>query len=289
MSKIIDFKCTYDNLIGLTDVITQNSNLKFPDAHKHWDSMAELALALKEHNQATYCELPFCHTLEGEALGGIINYGNEQIGPRGSEYICTTADELLRLPEIDFSKGRISEVLKACQYLRGKGENVVLYISGPITILNMVMDPRHVFKIFKKQPEMMQEIFTKLQQETVRFFEEAQKVGVNMISYGDSTGGVNILGPKLAEQVVEMFTYPLFKRIEEILSSETVVILCPKTTFALLGTNRAEWQEIDLGVPMKYSEAVEKVIGKAKFVGQMCIKNNEFILKNGKVRAVSLF
>ncbi len=288
MNKIIDFKCTYDNLIGMNKVITQNSNLKFPEAYKNWGSMAQLAIALKKHNNATYCEIPFCHTLEGEALGGIINYGDENIGPRAKDYLCTTAEEILSLPEIDYETGRIAEVLKACKYLREQGENVVLYISGPFTILDILIDPRHLFKIFRKRPEVMKEIFTKLQNEIVRFVQEAQKVGVNLISYGDSTGSLNILGPKLSEQVVEMFTYPLFKQIEAILSHEAIVLLCPKTAFALLGTNKAIWKDIDLGAPTKYSEACVKVIGQAKFVGQMCFKNNHFELKNGKIKTVSL-
>jgi uroporphyrinogen-III decarboxylase len=288
MNKIVDFKCTYDNLIGIRKLVTESTSLSFPEAYKNWDSMAELALAIKEHNHANYCELPFCHTLEGEALGGIIHYGDENVGPRGKEYICSTVEELLSLPAIDYSKGRIAEVLKACSFLRNKGENVILYISGPFTILNILMDPRYIFKIFKKNPEGMQEVFDKLASETIRFVEEAQKADVNMISYGDSMGGVNILGPKFAQQVVEMFTYPLFKRIEEILRRETIILLCPKTTFALLGTGRGQWLDIDLGAPTTYSEGCIKVIGQAKFVGQMCFKNSLFELKNGKIKAVDL-
>ncbi len=288
MNKIVDFKCNYDNLIGISKIVTESTSLKFPDAYKNWESMAQLSVALKEHNNAIYCELPFCHTLEGEALGGNINYGDENTGPRGKDYICTTAEEILSLPEIDYTSGRIAENLKACKYLREKGENVVLYISGPFTILNILIDPRHFFKILRKKPEVMQEIFNKLQNEIVRFVREAEKVGVNMISYGDSVGGLNILGPKLSEQVVEMFTYPLFKRIEETLSNEAIILLCPKTTFALLGTNKAIWKEIDLGAPIKYPEACVEVIGQAKFVGQMCFKNNQFELKNGKIKTVSL-
>ena len=288
MSKIVDFQCTYDNSVGISKEITQKTSLKFPEAYKHWDSMAELSLELKEHDKATFCELPFCHTVEGEALGGNINYGDENIGPRAKDYMAATPEELLRLPEIDYSKGRISEVLKACKYLREKGENVVLYVSGPFTIMNVLIDPRYVFRIFRKKPEVMEEIFEKLQKELLHFIEEAQKVGVNMISYGDSTGGLNILGPKLSEQVVDMFTYPLLKKVEEILNDETIVLLCPKTTFMLLGTDKARWEDIDLESPMKYSEGCERVIGKAKFVGQMCIKNREFELKNGIIKTIKL-
>jgi uroporphyrinogen-III decarboxylase len=288
MNKIIDFNCTYDNSAGINKEITQKMNLKFPEAYKHWDSMALLSKELKKYDSATFCELPFCHTLEGEAMGGIINYGDENIGPRAKDYICTTAKEILDLPQIDYSKGRIYEVLKACKHLRENGEDVVLYISGPFTIMNVLIEPRHIFKIFRKNPEVMKDIFDKFQNEILRFIEEAQKAGVNMISFGDSSGGLNILGPKLCEQVVEMFTYPLLKRVEETLNDETILLLCPKTTFALLGTDKAVWKDIDLGEPMKYSKGCTKVIGEAKFVGQMCVKNKDFELKDGIIKTINL-
>ncbi|MBU5675285.1 methylcobamide--CoM methyltransferase [Alkaliphilus sp. MSJ-5] len=288
MSKIIDFQCTYNYFEGVDTIVTENINIKFPEAYKEWEAMAKLAIAIKKRDNAKFCELPFCHTLEAEALGGIINYGDENIGPRAKEYICTTAEELLRLPEIDFSKGRIAEVLKACRYLREKGEDVILYVSGPFTILNTLMDARHLFKILKKQPEVMQKIFEKLQKEILGFIEEALKSGVDMVSYGDSTGGLNILGPKLSEAVVECFTYPLFKRIEAVLGDNAIVLLCPKTAFALLGTGKAVWRDIDLGEAVMYLEGCKIIMGRAKFTGQMCIKNKGLELKSGVIKAIDL-
>lgn len=288
MNKIIDFKCTYDNSIGISSEVTQELDLQFPEAYKNWSSMALISEKLKEHDGSTFCELPFCHTVEAEAMGGHINFGDEKIGPRAKDYICTSVEEILGLPEIDYSKGRISEVLKACKYLRDKGENVVLYISGPFTIMNVLIDPRYIFKAFRKNPETIKAIFDKFQKEILRFVEEAQKSGVNMISYADSSGGLNILGPKISEQVVEMFTYPLLKRIEKIINDETIVLLCPKTTFALLGTDRAVWKDISVEAPIKYSEACIKVIGQAKFVGQMCVKNKNFQLDSGIIKTITL-
>lgn len=288
MSNIIDFQCTYHNSVGINKDAVKDLELEFPQAYKTWRGMTQLALALKNYDQTEFCELPFCLTVEGEALGGGVNYGDENAGPRGNSYICTTAEELLDLPEIDYSQGRIAEVLKACKYLREKGEHVVLYISGPFTILNILMEPRYIFKIFKKRPEQMKLIFDKLQGEMLRYVAEAQKAGVTMFSYGDSTGGLNILGPEMAEKTVELFTYPFFKKVETTLGNEDLLLLCPKTAFALLGTEKAVWQDIDLGAPVKYFAACQKVVGKTNFVGQMCIKNREFVLKNGIIKTIRL-
>lgn len=74
---IQDFKCTYGNSAGIREAVTNRTNLTFPDAYKHAETMAELAQVLKECDKAPFCELPFCHTVEAEAMGGIINYGNE--------------------------------------------------------------------------------------------------------------------------------------------------------------------------------------------------------------------
>lgn len=288
MSKIIDFQCTYIHSAGINKEAIKGLAIEFPQAYKTWQGMTPLALALKNYGQTDCCELPFCHTVEGEALGGHINYGDENAGPRGKDYICITAEELLDLPEIDYSQGRIAEVLKACKYLRDNGEQVVLCISGPFTILNILMDPRHIFRIFRKAPEQMKLIFDKLQREMLRYVKAAQQAGVTMFSYGDSTGGLNILGPELSVKTVELFTYPFLKRVEAILGNDSLLLLCPKTTFALLGTEKAIWQDIDLGTPLSYIAACQKLVGKTKFVGQMCIKNRDFILQNGIVKTLVL-
>lgn len=288
MAEIKDFNCTYDNSAGINEKVTKDLDLTFPDAYLHADTMAVLAVALKEHDGASFCELPFCHTVEAEAMGGIVNYGNEKSGPRAKEYVCSSAEELLKLPGIDFTKGRIREVLKACKILREQGEHVVLQVSGPFTILNVLIDPKYVFKAMRKKPELMKEVFLKFGNEILRFMEEAKRCGVELISYADSSGGVNILGPRMAQQVVEDFTYSFLKRAEELVDSHTMILLCPKTTFALLGTEKADMVDRELPEPMQYGEACIHMIGKAGFAGQMCIKNVGYRLENRLFKAIVL-
>ncbi len=194
MGEIKDFQCTYDNSAGISGEVTRGLGLTFPDAYLHHETMARLSKALKEHDGAVFCELPFCHTVEAEAMGGIVNYGNERTGPRAGEYICHSVEELLELPSIDFEKGRIHEVLLACRQLREEGEHVVMQVSGPFTILNVLIDAKYVFKGWRKTPDIMEKVFARLGREILRFMEEAKRYGAELLSYADSSGGVNILG-----------------------------------------------------------------------------------------------
>lgn len=288
MVSIKDFHCTYDNSVGINTEVTKELNAAFPDAYMHADTMAMISKALRKHDSAAFCELPFCHTVEGEAMGGRVNYGNDKAGPRAKEYICTAPEEILKLPKIDFSKGRIHEVLLACRRLREEGEQVVLQVSGPFTILNVLIDARYVFKALRKRPELMKEVFWKLGKEILRFIEEAETYGVELISYADSSGGVNIIGPKMTEQIVNNFTYDFLKMAEKFTDKHTMILLCPKTTYALLGTDKAEFKDAKLEETLCYGEACIRMIGKAKFAGQMCIKNINYRLENRIFKEVVL-
>ena len=63
MAKIVDFNCTFQYSVGINENVTKKLNLKFPDAYMKRDTMAEIALAIKEYDGATFCELPFCHSV----------------------------------------------------------------------------------------------------------------------------------------------------------------------------------------------------------------------------------
>lgn len=284
-----DFRCTFDNSIGISPEITNDLRLSFPDAYMHADTMVKIAQAVKQKEGAAFCMLPFCHTVEAEAMGGIVNMGDGNFGPRAKEYCCTSAAELLELPEIDYSKGRIREVLEACHILREQGEHVALMISGPFTIFNVLIDPKYVFKAMRKQPELMRDIFQKIEKELMRFIEAAILYGVDMISYADSSGGVNILGPKMAEQVVIDFTYNFLKKAAELMDGKAMLLLCPKTTLALIGTGKACYVDHELSDEMRYGDACISMIGQVSVAGQMCIKNIDYQLENKMFREIRLY
>ncbi len=274
LKKIPDFPCTYDNSVGIREEVTKELNLVFPQAYKDRETMAAISLALKKHDNTDFCQLPFCHTVEGEALGGCVNYGDGKTGPRAKEPICYTPQDVLDLPEISYHTGRIHEVLKACESLSKQGETVVLEIAGPFTILNVLADAAVTFKWLRKEPEAMKLIFDKLKAELLRYMEQACRAGVKIISYADSTGGVNIIGPVNMEKTVEQFTYPLLKEAHKILPRDMLIHLCPKTSLALISTGKAQWKEQPLSkTGLSYGNGMEEMLGKARFVGEACIKD----------------
>ncbi|MDD4238462.1 MAG: uroporphyrinogen decarboxylase family protein [Desulfotomaculaceae bacterium] len=287
-NKIVDFKCKRADSSGFSDEVISKLNLKFPQSYTDASIMAEISKALKTEEESQACLLPFCHTVEAEAFGGLINLSDGKFGPRTAAYAYQSVEELLSLPDFDFSKGRIGEVLKACQILKAQGEKVVLEVSGLLTILNSLIDTAKIFKAWRKDPLTVEKICQIIAENLKRYFAEAQKTGVNAISYADPAGSVNIVGPKYTEVIAKSFTYPLIKEAAVLAGEDCIIHLCPKTSLILLGLGLAEKNDLQFAKGINYVEACLSAVGQEKIIGQVCIKDSHCILCHGKIRALHL-
>lgn len=286
--KLIDYKCRYLNGSEAESSAMESSGLKFPEAHCNAKDIALLSKSIKSAQNGAFCCVPFCHTVEGEAMGATINLGDAVNGPRAKSYCCDSLEDLLSLPDIDVTTGRISEVIKASAQLKQEGEEVVLYLSGPFTILNVLIDPTRVFKTFRKEPEVMVSVFEKLEIQLLNYVQAMKNVGVTIVSYADSSGGLNILGPKFFEKTMEHFTVKFLKKLSDTLGDEGLIILCPKTTLGLISSGRASWGFVDVSPEITYQQAVIKAKGKVQIVGETCLKNTSYTVRHGKIRSVVL-
>ena len=288
MKKIVDFRCTYENDTGLDKKTAEAAGIRFPEVYQSAVEMAHMAKLARIQNAEAFCELPFCHTLEAEAMGARVILGDGTTAPRAGAYRYQTLEELEEHSVMDLTFTRIQEVLAACRLLAAEGEKVVLDVSGPFTIWNSLIDIRVILKAMRKKPEQMQRMFDKVQEEQLRFLKEACNYGVQAFSYADSAGAVNILGPRMMTQVTECFTVPFLKRAEQAIGKERILLVCPKTTLALLGTEHAVLKDVALPEPMRYAEACMQMVGRAQMLGQMCLKNRNYILQNRIIKEVVL-
>ncbi len=284
--KIVDFKCKKANSSGFSDEIINDLKLEFPKCYQDAEIMAEISRRIEKESGNLLCILPFCHTVEAEAFGASINLSEGIFGPRAATYAYQSVEELLALPNIDFTQGRISAVLKACQILKAQGETVALEVSGFLTILNSLIDVTKIFKAWRKEPETVTNIFHKISANIYRFCEEAKKAGVSIVSYADPAGSVNIVGPKFTEKLAVGYTYPLLKKVSSLSDENFILHLCPKTSLIFFGLELAERKNLLLEEPIAYNEACLKAIGRETVIGQACLKDTQCILCRGKIIAL---
>jgi hypothetical protein len=88
--------------------------------------------------------------------------------------------------------------------------------------------------------------------------------------------------------LAECFLTPFLKKTESLLDEASIMHICPRTSSLLTALGLAEWRSVELGRPMPYDEGCLACRGKAKLLGQSCIKNKTFFLQSGKIQELCL-
>ena len=162
------------------------------------------------------------------------------------------------------------------------GRNILSEVRGPMTILEGCL--KSTFKLWRKNPPLMCRILDSIGGELLLKIEAFKACGVKIISYADPVGSEAILGPKTARMLAEDFLLPFLDGAEKIIDDSFVMHLCPQTAYLLVNLGFAEWRPVKLNCSMSYGEACLASIGRAKFLGQMCLKNKGVILENGEIQ-----
>lgn len=271
----------------LPEEIRKKYGIVLPRDYQEGSGMAKLSAAKKMAQESKFCRLPFDHTVEAEAFGGQIKY-NGKMPPYISAYHCHSLNEILALAEVDFTKGRIKEVLNACRQLKADDFSVLLEVSGPFTILNGLLPTEILLRAIRKEPEQFAQAWGKMTTFLLKYLEEITECQVDVISYADPLIGADILGSKRALDFAETFVYPFLKQAEAQLKKQALILLCPKISFSLIEAGVAIFQERNFEHAISYGDAYLQSIGKIQFAGEICSKKENRLLGNGKMKELKL-
>ncbi|MDD3269543.1 MAG: uroporphyrinogen decarboxylase family protein [Syntrophomonadaceae bacterium] len=283
----INFICAGRDELEIPRKIAEQGGFLFPDLHSNSQEMARLALAIKLNNQNSICTLPFCLTVEAEALGARVNLGNASSGPRISSYSYESIGELKDLKMMDFNSGRIKSVLDAVEMLTRSREFVALNVSGPFTVITSLVDPMVLYKAINKNREAVDDILRIIEENLLRYILEAIKNGANIISYGDAVGTADIVGPKMYKDIAGKASLNLLKRLQT--SDELdgcIVHICGKTSVSLEKHGFARSYPIQVSSNQTYGRAIAELLNKSdgsRFIGHNCMKRTVNKLKDDTV------
>lgn len=290
MENKVEFKCEGENLEQIPEVIVEKTGITFPEAHKDKNQMALLAKEIRAYKNDTMARIPFCVTVEAEALGGDIQLGDAKIGPRVSGYRYENVEEMQQMSEMNLGSGRIKEVLDCIEILNSQGEVVALSVEGPFTIISSLIDPMNFYKGIRKDKDAVTKIIKVVEDSIANYIIEGLKRGAGIISYGDPVGAMDIVGPKMYEEISGRSSYNILKRVEQYLDG-AVIHICGKTSTAFVKLGLAETIPVEFAADMRYGEAINNALKERKdikFIGHRCIKKSPFMLGNKVLWGIKL-
>lgn len=188
--------------VGVTVEAMKQVDASWPESH--WDpkKLARAAASTYELTGVPCCTVPFCLTLEGEALGCPLDKGTGMTQPQIMEHLETGFDEF-EVPENFLERGRIPTVLEAISLLAASQRNVQpvnMKVTGPFTIACAVFGAERVLLATIEEPEAVKRVMEKMALVGIALSHAALKAGVDTITLSDPVASGDLLsGDQYAE------------------------------------------------------------------------------------------
>ena len=180
----------------------------FPAAHSDGAQMAALARALGDGGFENY-GVPFCMTVEAEAMGATVNMGSAGVEPHVVDSPLSSALELDKLHPMDLTAGRAAVVLQAVGLLRGGDLPVVGNITGPMSVAGTLVDMSTLLKELRKQPEACHRLLDFVTDQLSAYARALRGAGADVLCISEPSGTGEILGARH----FEAYSLPCLNRV----------------------------------------------------------------------------
>jgi [methyl-Co(III) methanol-specific corrinoid protein]:coenzyme M methyltransferase len=187
-----------------------------PEAHHQGNLMEDLAYDVHELTGFENFGVPFCMTIEPEALGSSIDYGSLQCEPKiKQEKFPHVKDVVFEAKDAIGKNKRAGAVLGAIQELSKKHPDVPVIgsLSGPLSTAASLVDPMIFFKELIREKKDAHRVINYVTEQLIDWAILMADNGATVISIADPTATGEILGPRLFEE----YALPALNRIVEVL------------------------------------------------------------------------
>lgn len=216
---------------GMMNMIIEDlmdiSGYKWPEAHINPEIMANLAVAVYEQGGFENFGVPFCMTIEAEAMGATVDLGNKITEPRVTKYPIESVEQWRQLKRINLNEGREKVVLDAIKIIKEKNLPVPIManLTGPVSVASSLMEPVYFYKELVRKKEEAHNFMNFVTENLIEFGKAQLLAGANVITISDPSGTGEILGPRLFRE----FVIPYLNRIVDELkdyTDGTIIHIC---------------------------------------------------------------
>ena len=255
----------------------------WPGVHRDAKKMAELSIAMYRETGLENLGIPFCMTVEAEALGGEVEDGDETTSPSMVKYPLKSVRQWTTLKKLDPHKdGRLPAILECTSILsqRCPDTPVIGNLVGPLSLATSLIDATALYKALRQEPGEVHGLLAFLTENCSRYGDALIEHGADIIVISDPSATGEILGPKLFREFVLPYLNNMIDRIHT-LGKPVIVHICGNvgSTYEPLTKLTSECISVDALVNIKEARSV--IPGK-KLMGNV----STLLLQNGPVSRI---
>lgn len=219
--------CPGGMMNGVVEDVMLKTGIYWPKAHCDAQMMADLARALCEIGGFENYGVPFCMTVEAEALGAEVDMGDSEVEPHVVRPALASCAEADGLKPFDVTKGRAAAVIEAIRILklRSAGVPVAGSITGPVSVAGTLVDMSVFLNEMRRRPAQCAHLLDVITDALITYGRAMAAAGADVICVAEPSGTGEILGAARFRE----FTVPYINRLLDAIDAPTKIVhICGK-------------------------------------------------------------
>lgn len=199
----------------------------WPEANYYAKEMATLASGAYTLLGFDAVRVPFCQTIEAEALGCTIKDGGRENLPSPLTHPYKIGEPPV-FPEDFLERGRIPQVIEAIKILKSTvGDKVAVIggIIGPFSIAGSLVGVTELLVTSFKNPEAVQPYLEVGERAGTMLAKALIEAGADVICIEDMMASLDMISPKIYREVVAPWEK---KQIQQLQGVPTIIHICGK-------------------------------------------------------------
>ena len=186
--------------------IMEKTGCLWPEAHSDPEKMAGLAAGLYDAGGFENYGVPFCMTVEAEAMGARVEMGDLLCEPHVVDSPLENIKDWRTLTPLTADAGRVPVVLQAIRLLKARDDGVPVIgnINGPTSVSGELIAMEKLLPAMLKDPESVHGLMGFVADQLIAYGRLMLEAGADFICLSEPSGTGEVVGPKYFRE----FTVP---------------------------------------------------------------------------------
>jgi [methyl-Co(III) methanol-specific corrinoid protein]:coenzyme M methyltransferase len=202
-------------------------NAFWPEAHSDAEKMAKLGSSLYELAGLECARIPFCLTVEAEAMGCKVDLGNKDKTPQISETPFKSGNDI-DVPDDFLSNGRVPIVLEAVEKLKeqyGDILPIIVGVTGPFTLAGHLLGVENLVRYMKTNPSEVETAIENSLDACMDYTEAIGELNPDVICVAEPTAAPELIDPLQFKSIVK----PRLEDLATFIKTKKVLHICGST------------------------------------------------------------
>lgn len=203
-----------------------------PEAHSDALMMAKLAMAANRLTSAENIGIPFCTTVEAEAMGSTVKLGIKEKRPTIRAYALESMEDIDRLLPIDPDRGRTKVCVEAIKIVRQKVSDVAIIANlvGPVSLATSLVDPSIFAEAIQNDKDAAHKLLKLMTKNLVRFGSTMLEAGADVICIAETATALEAIDRTAFEAFVLPYVNETADHFRDTFSIQSIIQFCGDIT-----------------------------------------------------------